>query len=95
MLKTLKNYFYLFKYAAKYTNFIWWSVVDGVIWAIYRSFTTVVFIKYLFDMIEQEKPFGQIMLIVAAMGVYMMLIYVFHEVFYNYVKPKTVHSKVS
>ena len=97
MLKTLKNYFYLFKYAAKYTNFIWWSVIDGFIWAIYRSFTTVVFIKYLFDMIEQEKAFGQIMLIIAAMGTYMMLIYVFHEVFYNYVKPKTqqqLHEKM-
>ena len=97
MLKTLKNYFYLFKYAAKYTNFIWWAVIDGIIWAIYRSFTTVVFIKYLFDMIEQEKPFGQIMLIVAAMGTYMMLIYIFHEVLYNYVKPKTqqqLHEKM-
>ena len=97
MLKTLKNYFYLFKYAAKYTNFIWWSVIDGFIWAIYRSFTTVVFIKYLFDMIEQDKAFGQIMLIIAAMGTYMMLIYVFHEVFYNYVKPKTqqqLHEKM-
>jgi ATP-binding cassette subfamily B protein len=97
MLKTLKNYFYLFRYAAKYTNFIWWSIVDGFIWAIYRSFTTVVFIKYLFDMIEKEKPFGQILPIIAAMGIYMMLIYVFHEVLYNYVKPKTqqrLHEKM-
>jgi ATP-binding cassette subfamily B protein len=29
------------------------------------------------------------MIVVAAMGIYMMLIYVFHEVFYNFVKPKT------
>jgi len=97
MFKTVKNYFYLFRYAAKYTNFIWWSVIDGVIWAVYRSFTTVVFIKYLFDMIVQEKPFGEIMLIIAAMGTYMMLIYVFHEIFYNYVKPKTqqhLHEKM-
>jgi len=54
MLKTLKNYFFLFGFAAKHTHFIWWCIVDGIIWALYRSFTTVVFIKYLFDWIERE-----------------------------------------
>jgi ATP-binding cassette subfamily B protein len=37
------------------------------------------------------------MLIVAAMGIYMMLIYIFHEILYNYVKPKTqqkLHEKM-
>lgn len=97
MLKTLKNYFFLFGFAAKHTHFIWWCIVDGIIWALYRSFTTVVFIKYLFDWIEQGKPFGQIMAIVAAMGVYMMLIYVFHEKFYCFVRPRTqqqLHEKM-
>lgn len=97
MLKTLKNYFFLFGFAAKHTHFIWWCIVDGIIWALYRSFTTVVFIKYLFDWIEQGKPFGQIMAIVAAMGIYMMLIYVFHEKFYCFVRPRTqqqLHEKM-
>lgn len=97
MIKTVKNYFFLFKYVAKYTNFVWWCAIDGLIWGLYRSFTTVVFIKYLFDWIEQSKPFGQIMLIVAVMGVYMSLIYIFHEKFYNYVKPQTqqqLHEKM-
>lgn len=97
MLKTLKNYFYLFKYAAKYTHFVWWCALDGLIWAIYRSFTTVVFIKYIFDWIEQEKPFGQILLLISAMGIYMLLIYVFHEAFYNFIRPRTqqeLHEKM-
>ena len=97
MLKTIKNYFYLFRFAARYTNFIWWCIADGIIWSIYNSFTSVVFIKYLFDMIEASKPFGDIMLVVAAMGTYMMLIYIFHEKFYCFVKPRTqqqLHEKM-
>lgn len=97
MLKTIKDYFFLFTFAAKHTHFVWWCIVDGLIWAIYRSFTTVVFIKYLFDWIEQGKPFGQIMAIVAAMGTYMMLIYMFHEKFYCFVRPRTqqqLHEKM-
>ena len=89
MRKTIKNYFFLFKYVAKYTGFVWWCIADGAIWGIYRSFTTVVFVKYLFDWIEQGRPFGQIMGLVAAVGVYMLLCYVFHECFYNYVRPLT------
>ena len=89
MIKTIKDYFFLFKYVAKYTGFVWWCIADGAIWGIYRSFTTVVFVKYLFDWIEQGRPFGQIMGLVAAVGVYMLLCYVFHEVFYNYVRPLT------
>ena len=97
MIKNLKNYGYLFRFVSKHTNFVWWCTIDGLIWGIYRSFTTVVFIKYLFDWIEEGKPFGQIMLIVAAMGLYMLLIYIFHEAFYNYVKPLTqqqLHEKM-
>lgn len=89
MIKTIKDYFFLFKYVAKYTGFVWWCIADGAIWGIYRSFTTVAFVKYLFDWIEQGRPFGQIMGLVAAVGVYMLLCYVFHEVFYNYVRPLT------
>ena len=97
MLKTIKNYFYLFRFAARHTGFIWWCIADGIIWSIYNSFTSVVFIKYLFDMIEAGKPFGEIMLVVAAMGTYMMLIYVFHENFYCFVRPRTqqqLHEKM-
>ena len=97
MIKTIKNYFYLFRFAAKHTSFIWWCIADGIIWSIYNSFTSVVFIKYLFDMIESGRTFGQIMLVVAGMGTYMMLIYVFHENFYCFVKPRTqqqLHEKM-
>ena len=48
-------------------------------------------------MIEASKPFGDIMLVVAAMGTYMMLIYIFHEKFYCFVKPRTqqqLHEKM-
>ena len=89
MTKTIKDYFFLFKYVSKYTGFVWWCIADGAIWGIYRSFTTVVFVKYLFDWIEQGRPFGQIMSLVAAVGIYMLLCYVFHECFYNYVRPLT------
>ena len=97
MLKTINDYIYLLRYVAKYTGFVWCCAVDGLIWGIYRSFTTVVFIKYLFDWIEAGKPFGQIMMLVAAMGIYMLLIYIFHETFYNYVKPltqQTLHERM-
>ena len=89
MIKTIKDYFFLFKYVAKYTGFVWWCIADGAIWGVYRSFTTVVFVKYLFDWIEQGRPFGQIMGLVAVVGIYMLLCYVFHECFYNYVRPLT------
>ena len=70
MLKTLKNYFFLFGFAAKHTHFIWWCIVDGIIWALYHSFTTVVFIKYLFDWIEQGKTFGQIIIAIKTIVMY-------------------------
>ena len=97
MINTLKNYFFLFSYTAKHTHFVWWSIADGILWGVYNSFTSVVFLKYLFDMIEEERPFSQIMLIVAAMGIYMMLIYIFHENLYNFVWPRTrqqLHEKM-
>ena len=97
MIKTIKDYLFLLKYLAKHTTFVWWCIADGFIWSIYRSFTAVVFIKYLFDMIEQNKPFADIMVLVAAMGIYMFLIYIFHEMFYNYGVPKTgqrLHEKM-
>lgn len=97
MLKTVKNYFYLFRFAAKYTSFVWWCIADGLIWGIYNSFTKVVFTKYLFDWIEEGKPFSHIVSLVAAMGIYMLLCYIFHEKFYQFVKPRTqqqLHEKM-
>ena len=89
MRKTIRDYFFLFTYVAKYTGYVWWCVIDGIIWGIYNSLTRVVFIKYLFDWIEEGRPFKEIMLLVTAMGIYMFLIYIFHEAFYNYIKPLT------
>lgn len=97
MLKTVKNYLYLFRFAAKYTSFVWWCIADGLIWGIYNSFTKVVFIKYLFDWIEEGKPFSHIVTLVAAMGTYMLFCYIFHENFYQFVKPRTqqqLHEKM-
>ena len=88
MLKTIKDYFFLLHYVAKYTSFVWWSVIDGLIWGIYRSFTTVVFIKYIFDKIQNNRPFSEILLVISVMGAYMLLIYIFHECYYNYIEPK-------
>lgn len=87
-MKTIRNYFFLLRYVAEYTDFVRWSIVDGLIWGIYRSFTTVVFIKYIFDKIESNRPFSEIMIVISIMGAYMLLIYIFHECYYNYVEPK-------
>ena len=97
MRKSIKDYFFLFKYAAKYTHFVWWCIADGIIWGLNNSVADVVFMKYLFDMIEAGKPFGQIMALVAVVGTYMLLIYVFHEKFYQFVRPRTeqeLHEKM-
>ncbi|MCI9449885.1 MAG: ABC transporter ATP-binding protein [Clostridiales bacterium] len=97
MSKRIKDYIYLFKFAAKYTHFVWWCIADGIIWGINNSVANVVFIKYLFDMIEQKKSFAQIMVLIALIGTYMLLIYVFHEKFYQFVKPRTeqeLHEKM-
>lgn len=56
-MKTLRNALFMLGRVAKYTPaFFFWTIVEGLVWGCIHSFTSVLFIKSLFDMIGAGSP---------------------------------------
>jgi ATP-binding cassette subfamily B protein len=96
--KILKNNLFMLKYISKYTpDFLVWVVVEGIIWGLIHSVTSVIFIKVLFDSLEKNAPFPQVALIIGAMAVFSISTYIFHCWFWSYYEPQTrqrLHRKM-
>ena len=71
-MKTLKNNFFMLSRVAKYTPaFFFWTIIEGIVWGCIHSFTSVLFVKSLFDKIEAQAPFSDILLLVGIMTAFL------------------------
>ena len=97
-MKTLKNNIFILKCVAKYTPaFFFWTIVEGLVWGCIHSFTSVLFVKALFDKIDADSPFSDITMLVGFMAIFFILAYIFHEWYWQIIEPKarqTLHQRM-
>lgn len=97
-MKTLKNNIFMLSCVAKYTpSFFFWTVIEGIVWGCIHSFTSVLFVKSLFDKIEANAPFSDILVLVAIMAAFFILAYIFHEWYWQIIEPsarQTLHQRM-
>ena len=88
-MKKLNNTLFMLKFAVKYVpSFCFWTIIEGVIWGCIHSFTSVVFVKTLFDKIENSAPFSEILMLVSLMALFFIFAYIFHEWYWQFIEPK-------
>lgn len=88
-MKTIRNTFFMLGYVAKYTPaFFFWTIIEGLVWGCIHSFTSVLFVKELFDKIERGVQFSEILVLVGWMALFFVLAYIFHEWYWQFIEPK-------
>lgn len=97
-MKTIKNNLFMLSCVAKYTPaFFFWTIVEGVVWGCIHSFTSVLFVKSLFDKIEANAPFSDILILVGLMALFFIFAYIFHEWYWQFLEPtarQTLHERM-
>ncbi len=95
--RMIKNNFYMLRFAAKYTpSYIFGAMVEGVVWGIIHSFTSVIFVKMLFDRIG-EGNFGGAARVIGLMASFALITKFFHHWYWKIFNPKirqTLHLKM-
>lgn len=85
--RILSNVIYMLKFAAKYTpSYIFWMITEGVIWGMIHSFTSVIFVKMLFDRLEIGS-FGDTAFVIALMAAFSLATYFFHVWYWTVYNP--------
>ena len=88
-MKKLNNTLFMLKFAVKYVpSFCFWTIIEGIVWGCIHSFTSVVFVKILFDKIENNAPFSEILMLVSLMALFFIFAYIFHEWYWQFIEPK-------
>lgn len=97
-MKTIKDTVFLLGYVKKYTPaFLFWTVVEGIVWGCIHSFSSVLFVKILFDLIGNQAPFSEILRLCGFMAAFFILVYIFHEWYWRIIEPKArqeLHKKM-
>lgn len=97
-MKTLRNTLFMLGQVAKYTPaFFFWTVVEGLVWGCIHSFTSVLFVKALFDKIGAGAPFSDILVLVGWMAAFFIAAYIFHEWYWQHIEPtarQTLHERM-
>lgn len=95
--RILSNAMYMLKFAIKFTpSYVFWMVVEGVVWGLIHSFTSVIFVKMLFDKLE-IGDFRETAWIIALMALFSLITYLFHVWYWNIYNPvirKKLHLKM-
>ncbi len=88
-MKTLKNNIFMLKYVLKYTPaFFIWTIVEALVWGCLSSFSSVVFVKALFDVIGGSATYYYILVYTASMAVFFICAYLVHELYWKYIEPR-------
>ena len=88
--RILGNNLYMLRFAAKYTpSYIFWMIVEGVIWGMIHSFTSVIFVKMLFDRLGMGNGngFGHTAAVIAMMAAFSLATYLFHVWYWSWYNP--------
>ena len=88
-MKKLNNTLFMLSFAVKYVpSFCFWTVIEGIVWGCIHSFTSVLFVKALFNKIENNAPFSEILMLVLVMALFFIFAYIFHEWYWQFIEPK-------
>lgn len=88
-MKKIKTTIFMLSFVVKYVPaFLLWTVIEGIVWGCIHSFTSVIFIKALFDKIEANAPFNQILSLIFFMAMFLILAYIFHQWYWRFIEPK-------
>ena len=95
--RMLKNNFYMLRFAAKYVpSYVFWMIVEGVIWGMIHSFTSVIFVKMLFDQIGAGSFEGSAF-VIGLMAAFSLVTKFFHHWYWGIFNPKirqTLHLRM-
>ena len=97
-MKNIKSIFFMIRSVIKYTPiFFLFAMVEGIVWGFIHSITNVLFIKKIFDLIEQKASFNEIASLILFMAVFLLLAYIFNEWYWRYMEPlakQKLHEKM-
>lgn len=86
--RILKNNLYMLRCAVKYApSYLVGSIVEGVVWGMIHSCTSVIFVKMLFDRIG-EGSFEGSALVIGLMAFFSLSTMVFHHWYWSIFRPK-------
>lgn len=92
-MKKINNALYMLGYAARHVpGFFFWTIIEGLVWGCIHSFTSVLFVKTLFDKVENQAPFSEILTFVGVMALFLFFAYIFHEWYWKFLEPRTRHE---
>ena len=95
-MKTLKNISHMLNYAKKYTShFLESTVIDGIIWGIIHCYSSVIFLKLLFDYLQKSQNIIDIFLLVIYSAIFLIIAYTYHEWYAHKKRPEPVVFCVS
>ncbi len=87
--RMLGNNIYMLRFVAKHTpDFLFWMAAEGIIWGMIHSFTSVIFIKMLFDSLGSGESFGKTAAVIGMMAAFSLITYFFHVWYWNTYNPK-------
>lgn len=56
------NIIFMLRQIAKYTpGLLYAAIIEGVVWGVIHSVTSVIYLRIIFDQIEREEPFAEIL----------------------------------
>lgn len=83
-----KNNLWLLKKIWEYTpGFVVWMFVEGIIWGINHA-VSIIYVKKLFDALEQARKFEAIAQVILSYAVFMLSFFAFHYWFADTYNPK-------
>lgn len=95
--RILKNNFYMLRFAAKYVpSYVFWMIVEGIIWGMIHSFTSVIFVKMLFDRIGAGSFEGSAF-VIGLMAAFSLSTKFFHYWYWTIFNPQirqTLHLRM-
>lgn len=92
-MKTLKNISHMLNYAKKYTShFLESTVIDGIIWGIIHCYSSVIFLKLLFDYLQKSQNIIDIFLLVIYSAIFLIIAYTYHEWYAHKKRPESIQD---
>ena len=83
------NIIFMLRQIAKYTpGLLYAAIIEGVVWGVIHSVTSVIYLRIIFDQIEREEPFAEILKPIGLLTVFLIVVFIFHAWYWSYYQPK-------
>lgn len=83
------NLLYMLRQIAKYApGLLCAAIIEGIIWGIIHSVTSVIYLRIIFDQIENMQPLSEILKPIGLLTVFLCVAFIFHAWYWSYYQPK-------